>query len=347
MAPAGGDAPRATRAAVRGALAELGLDGGGAGGGPGCGLPGAAEVRRAYRAQALRWHPDKRGGAGAGAGAGSGAGRGVGDSAGASARFQRVAAAYALLSQALREGVAEEGAEATSSGGFDDFCSSLPPEMADILEAALAGEDVRARLETLGQQRPPESFGCYPFPAFDSGSCRGGAPCAAAPGPAGPSAMGGVEESLVEFRGWLGEAFLDSSPRVDEGSSVGARGVCEAVAVASLEGEAAWVGRARGRTCTSWFPNYELRVVIELRAGLPQRPGGVAALATFHLDDTDDAEEAPAVRVEVPGKMLAASRAEAESLARRWAREAAPERARAFRLALEQEAQARTRRGAS
>ncbi len=335
MAAAG--APRATRAAVRGALAELGLDDWDAGGRGG--LPDAAEVRRAYRAQALRWHPDKRGGAGAGGG--------EGDSTGDSARFQRVAAAYALLSQALREGVAEEGAEATFSGGFDDFCSSLPPEMADILEAALAGEDVRARLEALGQPRPPESFGCYPFPAFDSGSCRGGAPCTAAPGSAGPSALGGFEDSLEEFRGWLGEAFLDPPPPVGEGPKAGPRGVCEAVAVASLEGEAAWVGRARGRTCTSWFPNYELRVVIKLRAWLPQRPGGVEALATFHLDDTDDAEEAPAVHVEVPGKMLAASRAEAEALARKWAREAAPERARDFRLTLEQEAQARTRRGAA
>jgi len=335
---AAGAPPRASRAAVRGALAELGLDGWDAGAAGGAGLPGAAEVRRAYRAQALRWHPDKRGGAGAGP---------AGGAAGSSARFQRVAAAYALLSQALRDGVAEEGAEAASSSGFDDFCSSLPPEMAEILEAALAGEDVRARLEALGQPRPPESFGCYPFPAFDSGSARGGAPSAAAPGPAGPSVLGDVEECLEEFRGRLAEAFLDPAPPAGGGAEAGPRGGCEAVALASLEGEAAWVGRARGRACTSWFPNYDLRVKIQLRSAPPQRPGGVAAFAAFHLDDTDDPGDAPAVRVEVPGTMPAAARAAAEALARAWARGAAPSRARAFRRALEEAARARARRGAA
>ena len=319
----GGGRGAVTAAAARGALAELGLGPGGAGaaGRGDVELPDAADLRRAYRAQALRWHPDKCAGA-----------KGA-------EQFQRVAAAYALLSRALREGVAEEGeAGVEDFDGFDDYCSSLPPEMADILEAALAGEDVRERLEALGRPRPPEGFGCYPFPAFDS---RGAvaAPTRPAPPPVGAFSLEGVEECLDELRERLADAFLNPELAAEAASTLGG-GTCEAAGVASIEGEAAWVGRARG-SCISWFPNYELRVVLRLSIVLPRRPTAVQARAELHLDDTDDPDEPPPVRIEVTGPLSAAAHAAAEEISRGWARQAAPAGAAAFRAALRASARAR------
>lgn len=152
------------------ALQTLGLAGSGA-------APLTAEaLRRAYLRLALATHPDKNPG-----------------DPGAAARFAELQAAHSVLLEAAHAGEALQAERERSAA------------LLDLLMRALAGEDVEAQLQALGEYRPPAAFGVDPAVRFD----------ARLP----PSGSDGEEEA-VDVRQAFREAFT-AEGLTDEGDPVG------------------------------------------------------------------------------------------------------------------------------
>mmetsp|Transcript_28534 Transcript_28534/g.93239 ORF Transcript_28534/g.93239 Transcript_28534/m.93239 type:complete len:210 (+) Transcript_28534:30-659(+) len=126
---------------VADAFAELGLE-------PGA---DATAIKRAYKKAALKWHPDKNAG-----------------SEEATAKFRRIALAHHVLEQASSADFVGEGESC------EDFERTFRmPTFESIFKMAVGGADpgeVEELLQAAGQYRPPEGFGCAPFPPFQTHS---------------------------------------------------------------------------------------------------------------------------------------------------------------------------------
>jgi DnaJ-class molecular chaperone len=164
----------------------------------------AASLKRAFRAQARRWHPDLNG-----------------NDPVAEERFKQVNEAYAVLSDPKRRRAWEAG-EDTSSSPSDPFASGFP-DFHDYLEHLWGGRRSRRRA-TEGDAAGSREAGPSEADFRDGAFCESGfrqevpdpeatgsvqdhrsapprqeAPMAAAPPPPAPVPYGSDQESLVEL----------------------------------------------------------------------------------------------------------------------------------------------------
>ncbi len=124
----------------------------------------AATLKRAFRQQARRWHPDLNG-----------------NDPIAEEQFKRVNEAYALLSDPVRRRAWESGLDPRAGGGADPFSTGFPA-FEDYLDALFGRNSHRRRQEAGGRESEPARDEPTAT-AAESGSAAGVTPAEPSPPP--------------------------------------------------------------------------------------------------------------------------------------------------------------------